>query len=176
MKSIKPIYYVASVIIIVLITATRARNSKMLSSSVTNGGIVSLWFIGLIWLNIIVNHERLDDKLVVEDKLLSYPRHKLALAGCGIIISMIYISDPFGKLTWSFAAASIFLWRDHRWSAFLALDTLIITIVMLLLQEQSLADAAAIYLYYFLVIATLTMLTNKQPEEKPESEEITLQD
>ena len=160
MKSIKLSYIMWIIILIVLIGVTRAWSNEKLSAIITNSWIWTIWFIGLIWLNIIVNRERVDDRLIAEDKLLSYPRYKLMLAGVWIIAAMRYIADPFAKLTAAFAVSSICLWRDHRWSAFLALDMLVIIIVMLLLNEQTIADSAAIYLYYFLVIATVTMIIN----------------
>lgn len=119
-----------------------------------------------------VNHYVLDDKLIIYNTLFQYPWYKLAWAWVGIILSMMILDDPFNRLTAAFAVSSITLGRDHRWSAFAALDMLMIVICMLLLDQQTIADGAAIYLYYFLVIATVTMIVNNNSDTEQEIENI----
>lgn len=158
-------YWIASIIICIILISITVAWSYGKIWSLTSNGLMFVWFIGLIWLDIIVNQTIIEDKLVMEDKLLSYPRYRLALAGAGVIACMMWFEWPANRLIWSIAAASICLWRDHRWSAFLALDMLVMVIVSLLIKEQWLADLLAIYLYYFLVIATVTMVMNNKWED-----------
>jgi hypothetical protein len=159
---------ISSVIGIILVWMTIAWSYGHITSLTANGLSV-IWLIWLLWFNYAINETILEDKLVVEDKLLTYPWYRLALAGIWVIGSIMLFDSPITRLTWAFAVASVCLWRDHRWSAFLALDMLWVVIITLIIKEQWLADAYAIYLYYFLVIATLTMIVNNKKEETIDS-------
>ena len=162
-----------SAIIIILVITTCARYFYQIPSFLNLQWLSALWFVALIWINIIINYKLLEDWLILENTLFEYPRYRLALAGIGVITALSILDEPFAKLTACFAVASICLWRDHRWSAFLALDMLMMVIIFLILDKQTLANNFAVYLYYFLVIATVTMLVNnKKTSEEGELENI----
>jgi hypothetical protein len=161
-------YWLTGVIMLfVLIWITVARSYHSIASLTANW-LTAIWLIWFLWYSYIVNETLLENKLIMEDKLLSYPWYRLTLAGIWTIICMIRLDTPITKLTGTFAVTSICLWRDHRWAAFLALDMLWIIIISLIIKQQWLADLYAIYLYYFLVIAILTMIINTKKSSEEE--------
>lgn len=152
-------------ICIILVAITYAWSKHYFSDNFTNSWITFTRFVGLIILNSIINHTILDHQLSFEDKLLDYPWYKLVLTSLGIIGAMIYIDSPFAKLTASFWIASIILGRDHRWSGFLVIDVLCVIVVMLIVNEQHIANNLTPYLYYFATISALTSLNNEKKYE-----------
>ena len=161
-------WFINMIILILLVWVTITRSYDKIQSLTANW-LTVLWLIWFIWLNYSINEVILEDKLIMKDTLLQYPRYRLVLAGGWVIASMVLFESPIDRLIGAFAVANICLWRDHRWSAFLALDMLWIVIISLIIKQQWLADIYAIYLYYFLVIATLTMILNSESEKPKDS-------